>query len=319
MPQNVKCVIVVDPHPDSHTASAIEAPSGKVMDTIRVENTGEGLESLRRFAECYGERRWAVEGAANPFVASWVAQLLATGEEVINVPPSLTSQYRSRRSRKKNDEVDAQNAARALLANPDLPAYTPGAHQRRLQVLSRTRKRLVRELNANRMALKEIPEECPQELEILEELVSHLAEDVKRLEWLMGELVKESSPEILELQGVGPVLGATILAKVGEVSRFGSVEKFTSYCGGLTERSSGKNSRVSVNPGGNRTMNYVLHMIAQVRLRTDERSRALVERKQREGKTLRAALRVLKTYIARELYRKLKAIQRSRDLLPVGA
>jgi len=60
-------------------------------------------------------------------------------------------------------------------------------------------------------------------------------------------------------------------------------------------------------------MNYVLHMIAQVRLRTDERSRILVERKMREGKTLRAALRVLKTYIARELYRTLKTIRQARD------
>jgi hypothetical protein len=66
-------------------------------------------------------------------------------------------------------------------------------------------------------------------------------------------------------------------------------------------------------------MNYVVHMIAQVRLRLDEDSRALVERKQREGKTLRAALRVLKTYIARELYSKLKSMQRSRDSPLVGA
>lgn len=318
----MKFVIGVDPHPATHTAAALDE-SGKVVHTLRVENTPEGYEALRQWAERFGEhgceRHWAVEGAANPFVAAWVAELLASGEEVTNVPPSLTSQYRSRRSRKKNDEVDAVNAARVLLANPDLPVYTPGSQQRRLQVLSRTRKRLVRELKANRMALKEIPEECPQEREILKELVSHLAKDVKRLEGLMGELLKESTPEILEFQGLGPVLGATTLAEVGEVSRFSNMEKFVSYCGGPTERSSGKNSRVSVNPGGNRTMNYVLHMIAQVRLRTDERSRALVERKQREGKTLRAALRVLKTYIARELYRKLKAIQRSRDLSLVGA
>lgn len=87
------------------------------------------------------------------------------------------------------------------------------------------------------------------------------------------------------------------------------------------ERSSGKTSgRVGVNPGGNRRMNYVLHMIAQVRLRTDGgRSKELVERKQKEGKTLRGALRVLKTYIARELYRTLKAIEKSRELDPVAA
>lgn len=39
-----------------------------------------------------------------------------------------------------------------------------------------------------------------------------------------------------------------------------------------------------------------------VRLRTDERSRAFVHRKEQEGKTFRAALRVLKTYIVREIY-----------------
>jgi transposase len=115
------------------------------------------------------------------------------------------------------------------------------------------------------------------------------------------------------------VLGATILAEVGEVSRFASVDKFASYCGGPIERSSGKKSRASVNSGGNRTMNYVVHMIAQVRLRTDERSKALVERKQREGKTLRAALRVLKTYIARELYRRLRAMHRDRAAHPITA
>lgn len=79
------------------------------------------------------------------------------------------------------------------------------------------------------------------------------------------------------------------------------------------ERSSGSRDAARVNTQGNRRMNYVLHMMAQVRLRTDGgRSRGLLERKQKEGKSKRAALRVLKTYIARELYRELKAIEGSR-------
>lgn len=309
----MKFVIGVDPHPDSHTAAALDE-NGKVVDTLRVANTEEGYEELRQFAGRFEERRWAVEGAANPFVSPWVAQLLAAGEAVTNIHPSLTSQYRAKRAPKKNDEVDAANAARALLANPELPAHAQCAQQRRLQVLSRARKRLATQLKANRMALADIPADCPRERGILEDLVGHLSERVKELEALMGELVKESTPEVLEIKGVGPVLGATILAEVGEVHRFESVHKFASYCGGPTERSSGKNARVSVNAGGNRTMNYVVHMIAQVRLRTDDRSRELVQRKQREGKTLREALRVLKTYIARELYRKLRAIEKTRKL-----
>lgn len=308
----MKFVIGVDPHPDTHTAAALDV-NGKVVQTLRVENTDEGFEELRKFAGGYEERRWAVEGASNPFISPWVAQLIAESEKVTNIHPSLTSQYRARRSPKKNDEVDAANAARALLANPGLPEHTQCAQQRRLQVLSRNRRRLATELKANRMALGDIPEDYPRERQILQQTVEHLCQQLKQLESLMGELVKESTPEILELRGVGPVLGATILAEVGAVKRFESVDKFASYCGGPTERCSGKNSRVSVNPAGNRTMNYVVHMIAQVRLRTDERSRALVERKHREGKTLREALRVLKTYIARELYRKLRSIQKTRN------
>ena len=294
--------------------------NAKVVDTLRVKNTHEGFEEFRRWASGFeGRLLWAIEGASNPFVSCWVAELVKAGEAVVNIAPSLTSQYRSRRSRKKNDSVDAENAARALLANPDLPPYAPPAQQRRLQVLSRTRSRLAGQLKANRMALKDVPEQFQEEREVLEEIVGCLSEKLERLEALMGEILNTSAPEILKIRGVGPVLGATILAEVGEVSRFASVDKFASYCGGPTERSSGKNARASVNCGGNRTMNYVVHMIAQVRLRIDERSRALVERKQREGKTLRAALRVLKTYIARELYRRLKAMQRLRAAHPIAA
>jgi transposase len=209
-------------------------------------------------------------------------------------------------------------ASRALLANPELPPYAPPPRQRCLQVLSRTRSRLAVQLKANRMALKDMPEEFLEEREVLKELVECLSEQLKRLEALMGRILKSSAPEILQIRGVGAVLGAMILAEVGEVSRFASVEKFASYCGGPTDRSSGKNSRASVKSGGNRTMNYVVHRIVQVRLRTDGgRSRALVDRKQREGKTLRAALRVLKTYIARELYRRLKTMQRLRAAHPI--
>jgi transposase len=301
-------VVGMDPHPDTHTACVVDE-NGKVVHTLRVKNTPEGFKELRGWASGFEGRVWAIEGASNPFVSSWVSELLAAGEEVVNIPPSMTSQYRCRHSRKKNDLVDAHNAARALLANPELPPYAPPAQQRRLQVLSRTRRRLAVQLKANRMALKDMPEEFAEEREVLKEIVRCLSEQLKRLEALMGHILKESAPEILAIRGVGPVLGATIVGEVGEVSRFGSVDKFSSYCGGPTERSSGKNSRASVNSGGNRTMNYVVHMIAQVRLRTDGgRSRALVERKQREGKTLRAALRVLKTYIARELYRRLRAM-----------
>ena len=317
-------IIGLDPHPATNTAAALQAPTGRVLATSKFPNTEVGNEQLRRWALAFPERYWAVEGAGNPFVAALVAGLLADEERLTNVPPNLTSQYRKRRSYKKNDEVDAINAAKALLANlGELPAYAPHPDQRRLQALTRTRSRLAEELKANRMAQKDLPPEGSEEESlILAELVSCLAEQIKRLEGLLSKLLERIMPEILLVRGVGVVLGATIVAEVGAIERFEKESGFASYCGAApVERSSGKSSgRVGVNPGGNRRMNRVLHMIAQVRLRTDGgRSKALVERKQREGKTKRAALRVLKTYIARELYRTLKAIEKSRELGPVAA
>ena len=44
-------------------------------------------------------------------------------------------------------------------------------------------------------------------------------------------------------------------------------------------------------------------MMVQVRLRCDDKSKAYLERKQQQGKTRRAALRCLKTYVAREVFK----------------
>ncbi len=152
-------IIGLDPHPATHTAAALQASTGQVLATFELHNTQEGIERLRRWAlESFPEERhWAVEGAGNPFVAALVANLLAEGERVTNIPPTLTSQYRKRGGSKKNDEVDAINAAKALVANLDeLPPYAPHPDQRRLQVLTRTRSRLAGELKANRMAQKDL-------------------------------------------------------------------------------------------------------------------------------------------------------------------
>jgi transposase len=85
-------------------------------------------------------------------------------------------------------------------------------------------------------------------------------------------------------------------------------DHFASYCGAApVERGSGQNSRMQINPGGNRRLNWALHVIAIVRLRVDGgRSKQFVERLTSKGKTQRAALRLLKTYIAREIFRSMR-------------
>lgn len=293
-------IIGVDPHPDSHTAAALDE-NGKVLGTLTVRNTAAGLTELQQWAETFSPHRWAIEGANNSFITT-LSHPLAKHEMVIDISPGLTSQYRSKRGRKKSDEVDAINIARVALANPDLPPFSPTADLKQLKELVRTRERLSEQLRANRLALRQASEDgVPRR--VLCALVACLRTQLEVIDKQLRQLVEKLMPALMDLRGVGVVHAATILAEVGEAERFRSKDAFASYCGcAPIERSSGRNRRVQVNPGGNRKLNRTCYLIAMVRLRTDERSQAFVKRKEREGKTFRAALRVLKTYIAREVY-----------------
>ncbi len=202
--------------------------------------------------------------------------------------------------------MDASNAARALLANPKLPVFRPSQYQREFQDFTRTQRRLSEQLKANRMALQALDPSSSarsaltQVIHVLEEQLAELSEQMKTL-------VKSLAPALLELLGVGPVVASVILGEVGTIERFANEGQFASYCGAApVERGSGKNSRMHLNHGGNRRLNWALHIVALTRSRCNERTKALLAKLKARGKTQRASLRILKTYIARELFRHLK-------------
>jgi hypothetical protein len=85
-------VIGVDPHKGSHTAVAISGDE-KVIKSVRVESSRRQVDRLLSVASEWPERVWAVEGAAG--VGRLLAQqLVARGERVLDVPPSLSTRVR---------------------------------------------------------------------------------------------------------------------------------------------------------------------------------------------------------------------------------
>jgi transposase len=66
--------------------------------------------------------------------------------------------------------------------------------------------------------------------------------------------------------------------------------------------SSGKTVRHRLNRGGDRQANNALWTIAMVRMRSEPRTRAYVERRTAEGLSNKEIHRCLKRYIIRELY-----------------
>ncbi len=65
------------------------------------------------------------------------------------------------------------------------------------------------------------------------------------------------------------------------------------------EASSGKTTRHRPNPGGDRDANRTLYLIAVVRLRYCERTRAYTARRAGDGNSKKEIIRCLKRYIAR--------------------
>jgi len=68
------------------------------------------------------------------------------------------------------------------------------------------------------------------------------------------------------------------------------------------QASSGKVTRYRLNRGGDRRANHALWRIAMTRMSSDPRTKAYVLRRTEEGKTKAEIIRILKRYIAREVY-----------------
>jgi transposase len=133
----MEVVIGIDPHKASHTAVAIDRSEVELAN-VRVRATRRQVDQLLRWAEPFEKRTWAIESAGG--VGYLLAQqLVARGEEVFDVPPTLASRVRvlaTTRSN-KNDPNDAFSVALAALRTPRLRAVEAANHTEVLRLLSK--------------------------------------------------------------------------------------------------------------------------------------------------------------------------------------
>ena len=121
--------------------------------------------------------------------------------------------------------------------------------------------------------------------------------------------VRASGTTLTSIFGVGPVVAATVIGAVRDVSRFPDRDHFAAYNGTAPiEVSSGPRKIYRLSRRGNRRLNHVIHMAAvtQIRYRHSD-GRAYYERKLAEGKTPKEALRALKRRVSDAIYGRLQA------------
>ena len=326
----------VDTHKDMNVAFAIDHLGRRVDERI-APTTESGSNDLLRWARQLGpDRVWGIEGTGS-YGAGLTRVLRAAGETVHEVS---RPNRRVRRNRGKSDPIDAEVAARNVLAGQiqGAPRAGTGVIEALRQLRATRRSALKARTQAANLlhallltapadiraeldqgSLKDIVQRCTrlrpgpvsQEREACKFALRsaarrwrHLAEEIAELDTPIAELTAQAAPALLAQFGVGPdVAAALLIAAGGNPERLGHEASFAALCGvSPIPASSGKTNRHRLNRGGDRQANCALHTVAMVRLRSDPRTRAYAARRTSEGLSSKEIKRCIKRYIARELY-----------------
>lgn len=106
---------------------------------------------------------------------------------------------------------------------------------------------------------------------------------------LMGQIPQH----ITSIPGIGPVTGAAIVAEIGDVSRFDSVEKLVAYAGidpSVYQTGQFRASEAHMSKRGSPYLRHALWLAASVAIKHDPQLQAYYQRKRQEGKHYGTAL-----------------------------
>jgi transposase len=331
----------IDTHADFHVAAAIDH-NGGVLGVKTFETTTAGYRNLVRWLAEFGViDKVGVEGTGS-YGAGISRHLTDKAITVIEVDrPNRQARHRAG----KSDAVDAIAAARAVLSGTatGTPKSRDGNIEA-IRVLSVARRSGGREwiqiINQMRQVCFTAPDEIRRRFDGLSPITivrttaglkprrgtgdvvrfttlmtlrelgqraMFLHEQKNRLNVQMRPLIREAAPELLEVFGVGFDVAAKLLIAVGDnPHRIRSEAAWAHLCGvSPINASSGKNQRHRLNRGGNRQANSAIYRVMLTRMSHDEATRDYIARRTSEGKTKGEIARMLKRYIAREIYKTL--------------
>lgn len=335
----------VDTHKDLHVAAVVNHQD-RVLGTRSFASTRQGYRQMLAWMRSFGElQRVGVESTGS-YGAGLLRFMQQAGVIVLEV---TDPDKQDRRKRGKNDDLDAQNAAHAAFSGQRtvtprsrdgmiealrvLVACRKTARRVALQMIhntivaapdglrdqlrTMTRMQLVRTLAAWRpdlTAYRDVEAAYRISLKSLGRRYLELHDEIADLDAMIAAIVKELAPNLIARNSISYVGAAQLLLTAGgNPERMRSEASFAALCGvSPVPASSGKTVRHRLNRGGDRSANSALHIIAIGRLRTDQRTKEFVARRIAEGHSKLDAIRVLKRYLAREVFTLIR--QRQRDI-----
>ncbi len=337
-------VVGVDTHARTHSYLILEAATGRRIaeDTFPASPAG-----IRRAIAWIARRTQdgtvlvAAEGTGS-YGAGLARELDVAGLEVVEARPPKRAQQAGKG---KSDLIDAHAAAASVLPQDTAQLIRPRAGKLRsaLRVLLTARRAMDHQRTADRNALTAlvriiglgIDARRPLSDKLIAQIAAwraHPSDDVEeataraeatrlaasvltlsaQLEDNMAALHRhtdELAPGLTDTPGIGPVTAAVFLTAYSHRGRVRSEAAFAALAGAAPiPASSGNTIRYRLSRHGDRQLNSALEIVARARLAFDPDTRAYHQRRVAEGKTPREIRRMLKRYIARQIYRRLTAL-----------
>lgn len=333
----------VDTHGRTHQAAVIDS-AGRILGGAQFDACGQGYRELLAWLRGFGEvESVGIEGTGS-YGAGLCRHLLAEGVAVREVD---RPDRKARRARGKSDPIDAESAARAVLAGTATtkPKDRDGAVES-IRMLRIARSGAVKAKTAAMNALKTTLGTAPDSvgsvlvgltsarlvttcaalrpdraalanpsgaaklaLRTIARRIAALDAEIKELDIVLASLVRHAAPSTVTLPGIGTDHAGQLLVTAGQnLERLHSEAAFARLCGvAPVPASSGRVSRHRLSRGGDRLANRALHMAVVVRLGHCPRTKAYTERRTAEGLSKPEIMRCLKRYLAREVYHALRA------------
>ncbi len=267
-----------------------------------------------------------IEGGGNSRHAL-IANLLAKYRHIYEINPLYTKQRRSFGTRSdKSDPADAKAIAGVLtrklgelpkITNSDLSSFMLSlkktvwfyeeitgqgvAIQNHLHQLRR--ERLLSQNKQEQIVLDLIIKERKTQL-------GHTRKTQAKCKVQLNALIKRQGANLTTIRGVSTILAAKVVAHSGGIGRFSNLDGFVRYAGiAPKEKSSGKTKRHIKNQSANRKLNHTFYLMAMVQLIWNPKAKEYFDKKVKEGKTKKHALKCLMKRTACIVYGMLRSGQ----------
>jgi len=257
-------------------ALAIAEPDGEVRSLGTIANRTESIRKLLKKLGPVEQLKACYEAGPTGYVLYW--QLAELGVRCEVIAPTLVPMKAG--DRVKTDRRDAERLARSYRSGDLTPVWVPNegsealrdqvrareaAKQDQLRARHRLSKFLLRTGQHPAAGVKAWTQayltwvkqvhfmQAARESTLLDYLheVEPMAERVKRLEQAIADAVQVASPQMQEvvrglqaLRGIAQISAVTLVAELGELSRFASARQLMGYSGAVpSEDSSGQRTR----------------------------------------------------------------------------